>query len=593
MRKGWAVGAVVRLIFIVLVVVLSFLLVFDPIWEAYGSNNCIIYQSEVISNLKSSIETAKETHGIISRGFDVAQCVECMWYNKHDGTLMVKYAVKSGLISPVSHQIVPYNISTQFVNLGCNCNDCNDPSGCSNINEKKLYHFFVNETSVECTNCDDSTNPCGAATVYSSCVSNNDCYRGYLCQSTDSSWDGSKCYSMDTIGNWIEFTDGQHWSNPACVKDYGTGCSNETECSIYSGNNINIHLGCQKTSLSSEKSCCLPLICNLYSGNNGNCDISNERPATSILCNLDEDCNKVCGDTTCGYVYDKNFNEYKSCYLLSGEECKYTWQCGSSNKPIKSTKKCDSNWDFIECLSHPADCRWCGCERCEIEYFKTSNFSTSRGLINCTCEFALNKEQCDAKSESATTWYRWVGCEGKITSIGIPTDCDSGKCCINSGHSCRVADKDFCDKKYCCSSDDEIQDEKCCIPNGKTCSENWQCCSGFCSLIGVCDDDIIPPIYSNDMDDHPATVTTKTLVNVSVLWSDNGFLKTGIFKHNESGVWNSDEYPFTRNPEWFDVSIMIGYVKGKVCWYQEALDMYDNLNDTMEKEENMHCFDVT
>ena len=583
MRKGWAVGAVVRLIFIVLVVVLSFLLVFDPIWEAYGSNNCIIYQSEVISNLKSSIETAKETHGIISRGFDVAQCVECMWYNKHDGTLMVKYAVKSGLISPVSHQIVPYNISTQFVNLGCNCNDCNDPSGCSNINEKKLYHFFVNETSVECTNCDDSTNPCGAATVYSSCVSNNDCYRGYLCQSTDSSWDGSKCYSMDTIGNWIKFTDGKHWSSWACVKDYGTGCSNETECSIYSGNNINIHLGCQKTSLSSEKTCCLPLICKSYAGNNGNCN--DESPSSSLSCNSNEDCNKVCGNTACGYVYDFDnpfFNEYFNCFLLPGESCKYAWQCGSSNRAIKSATQCAI--PYKNNCEKTAGCEWCGCMRCT---------EWREGVEHCSCDPSfVRKTDCDAQPDTMYRWYNWVGCEGDLTAIGIPTTCSSGKCCINSGHSCRVADRDFCDKKYCCSSNDIIQDDKCCIPNGKTCGENWQCCSGVCSS-GKCIVDVIPPTYDSDTDDHPTPVHAKTLVNVSVHWSDNGFLKTGIFKHNESGVWNSDEHPFTRNPEWFDVSIMIGYVKGKVCWYQEALDMYNNLNDAMGKEENMHCFVVT
>jgi hypothetical protein len=571
MRKGWVVGAVVRLIFIVLVVVLSFVFIFDPIWEAHGYNECIIYQSEVISNLKSSIETVKKTGGTISRGFDVAQCVECIWYNRHDGTLMVNYAVKSSLISPIYHQIVPYNVSAQFINLGCNCNDCNDPSGCSNINETKLYHFFVNETSVECTNCDDSTNPCGAATVYSPCGIDQDCYKGYVCSQDKDPLTGGKCYSMDTIGNWIEFADGSHWTYKNCTKDYGMSCSSEKECSIYSGNNIEIHLGCQNTRLSSDKTCCLPLICKSYSGNNGNCN--DDSPSSSLSCNSTEDCNKVCGNTACGYVYDQNalgFDEYFNCFFLPGEECKYDWQCGSSNKAIRSSTQC-SKWDNVECPKH-AGCNWCGCVRCT---------QTREGVEHCFCDPSfVKKSDCDTQSNTMYVWYYWGGCEGELTDIGIPTTCSSGKCCINSGHSCRIADEDFCDKKYCCSSDDIIKDEKCCIPEGINCIDNLQCCSGVCSG-GICIADNVPPTYDFYSDDAPDTVTPKTLIKVSALWSDNGLLKTGIFKHNESGIWNSDEYPFTTNPEWFDVSIMIGYVKGNVCWKQEAKDMNDTLNDTM------------
>ena len=125
MQKGGIVGSTVRLIFLIMVVVLTFLFVFDPVWNAYASNDCIIYQSEVISNLKSTIELVKKESGTASRGFDVAQCVECIWYNKHEGTLMVKYNVKTSLLSRVESDFVPYNVSTQFVNLGCNCNDCN------------------------------------------------------------------------------------------------------------------------------------------------------------------------------------------------------------------------------------------------------------------------------------------------------------------------------------------------------------------------------------------------------------------------------------------------------------------------------------
>ena len=573
MNKGTIAGSVIRLIFLVSVVVLSFLLIFNPIWESYGSNDCVIYQSEVISVLRSSIETAKKTHKTISRGFDLAQCVDCIWYNKRDGQLMVKYAFKTSLIGHIDTMIVPYNVSSQFVNFGCYCDDCDD---CANINENKLYQLMVNETSVVCTNCPDSTVPCGAAIVYSNCTSNDDCYKGYVCQDKETLTDG-KCYSMDTIGNWIEFTDGEHWTGKNCTKDYGTVCSSEKECSIYSGNGIEMHLACQENRLSSEKSCCLPLICEEYDGDK-NC--KNERPSSSVLCNSDEDCNKICGNTACGYVYDSktDINEYNSCYFLPGESCKYDWQCGSDKKAIKFDPQCDPTLSKDNCESR-ASCSWCGCERCE---------ESIQGVTHCYCEPSIEKLQCDEFKDTFRLWYRWVGCEAKVSEISKPTKCSSDKCCINSGYSCKVADRDFCDIKYCCSGD-IIKDGKCCTPDGTACSQNWQCCSGVCSG-GFCIEDTVSPIYSSLTAQYPLDVITRgALINVSVLWSDNGFLKTGIFKHNESGVWDSEEYSFSRNPEYFDASMFIGYVKGTVCWKQEAVDMYGKLNDTMP----LQCFSVS
>lgn len=569
MHKGGVVGSVIRLIFLIMVVVLVFLIFFVPIWDSYASNDCVIYQSEVISNLKSTIELVKKKGGTAERGFDVAQCVKCMWYEKYSGTLMVNYAIKTSLIGHVESMIVPYNVSARFVNLGCNCDKCDD---CANINENRLYHFLINETSVKCTDCPDSTDPCGGATLYEDCNNYKDCYWDHECQEDDTD------YSMDAIGNWIDLG-GTSWSGFKCVKGYGTSCSSEGECSIYDRSDIEIHLGCQGTRASYEKTCCLPLICEEYIGNNNNCKNNKNFPASSLSCDSDEACNNVCGNTACGYVYDMDTppNEYFRCYFLPGEPCKYGWQCGSSDKAITFSSSCNPIVNHNICKI-TAGCSWCGCVRCT---------ETVHGTTHCSCVPSLVSEvACNAIEDTSREWFYWRGCEGEIIDVRIPTTC-LGKCCINSGHSCRVGDRDFCDVKYCCSPADIIKNEKCCMDVGRTCSYDWQCCSGFCSSSN-CNVDNTPPVYGYNDDDHPATVALGTLVNASVEWSDNGYLKTGIFKHNESGVWASQEISFTDNPEWFNMTILIGHVKGKVCWRQEALDMSDNSMET-----SLHCFDVT
>ncbi|MEM5778122.1 MAG: NEW3 domain-containing protein [Candidatus Aenigmatarchaeota archaeon] len=103
--------------------------------------------------------------------------------------------------------------------------------------------------------------------------------------------------------------------------------------------------------------------------------------------------------------------------------------------------------------------------------------------------------------------------------------------------------------------------------------------------------DFEAPTYSNDADNSSGVISSGSVINVSVLWSDAQGLSKAILRHNLTGAWvNNTTYSFPGNPSWFNSTINTSFTDQgkKVCWNQWANDTSDNWNNTMP--ENVHCF---
>lgn len=143
-------------------------------------HQCIAIQSAYITDLRYALEEADKKNIIspdfIPFSFKVLDCVKCIWYDTNDEQLVVVYSVRKGFLKSEDLMEVPYNLSTRFLGIGCDCDrlkekGCKDESGdvyCANIrnDEYSPYSFEVDKYHVKCVNCPDTSKPCMGISSY-------------------------------------------------------------------------------------------------------------------------------------------------------------------------------------------------------------------------------------------------------------------------------------------------------------------------------------------------------------------------------------------------------------------------------------------
>lgn len=144
-------------------------------WIAHGTpiaqRECISTQSGEISDLKFKLEEVTKRGGAITYSFDVLNCAKCVWYNEEDEHLVVVYSVRRGFLTPEELMVKTYNISTHFVDIGCNCDSCDegkDDVYCANLRsgENSPYSFEVKKNRVTCVDCPPTSKPCTPCSDY-------------------------------------------------------------------------------------------------------------------------------------------------------------------------------------------------------------------------------------------------------------------------------------------------------------------------------------------------------------------------------------------------------------------------------------------
>lgn len=140
----------------------------EPISQA----NCRSIQATIISNLRIKMGEASMRHTPISHPFEVLNCVKCIWYDTSDEELIVVYSVREKILGPEESMVDTYNLSTQFINMGCDCDrnldygcDDKDPADptiyCANLRPREdPYQFEISKTSIRCLNCPNTYKPC-------------------------------------------------------------------------------------------------------------------------------------------------------------------------------------------------------------------------------------------------------------------------------------------------------------------------------------------------------------------------------------------------------------------------------------------------
>jgi hypothetical protein len=165
--KGSVESFVNLLIYVLLFVTAIFALVLVANGTPIAQNQCIIAQSGIINDLRMKIREAGERGITIPYSFDVLDCVKCMWYDPGSENLIVMYSVRKSFLSHEEFMRTPYSLSANLVNIGCNCDSCdqndgsNPPTYCANLrNDKKTpYEFDINETHITCLNCNNIYTP--------------------------------------------------------------------------------------------------------------------------------------------------------------------------------------------------------------------------------------------------------------------------------------------------------------------------------------------------------------------------------------------------------------------------------------------------
>jgi hypothetical protein len=166
-------------IYILIFVTVASVLVMIAHGTPIAQNQCIITQSGEINNLKNKIKEASERGINIPHRFTALGCLKCMWYDSNVDQLMVVYSTRSGFLSPEVLMYDNYSISTNFVDMGCNCIDCGESNGldpptyCANVRggEDVRYQFEINRTHIRCVNCPTESptiKPC--ATKFEKCI---------------------------------------------------------------------------------------------------------------------------------------------------------------------------------------------------------------------------------------------------------------------------------------------------------------------------------------------------------------------------------------------------------------------------------------
>ncbi len=136
-----------------------------------AQHDCIAAQWGIVDNLRIKIGEASGKGVTIPHTFHVLDCVKCIWYNEDDEQLKVVFSVRRGYLSPEESMVKTYNISAQFVNIGCNCNDCDDKDDdtyCANLRsgEDSPYQFEIKKDRVTCVDCQPSSKPCTPCSDY-------------------------------------------------------------------------------------------------------------------------------------------------------------------------------------------------------------------------------------------------------------------------------------------------------------------------------------------------------------------------------------------------------------------------------------------
>jgi len=184
MNKGISTDKIIGLIALIIFIV-SIYASYDFWVHGHSYNNCILTQQPEVNSLVRDIASIDRTGGFKYNLFVVANCVDCIWYDTSTSELKIKYSYKEHLISPIRSEVISYPISAQFIDFGCNCEDCDEPTGCANINEplkeyplmvmeiNNIVHVFLTDYK------DESSQPCESCTRFykdeSECLANG-CY---------------------------------------------------------------------------------------------------------------------------------------------------------------------------------------------------------------------------------------------------------------------------------------------------------------------------------------------------------------------------------------------------------------------------------
>lgn len=235
MNKGVSTDKIIGLIAL-LIIIISVYLSSDFWIHGYVYNNCVLSQQPEINSLIRDITIIDQKGGYKYNLFVVANCVDCIWYDTSTSELKIKYSYKQHLISPIKSEVVPYPISAQFIDFGCNCEDCDEPTGCANINEVKKYSFKVEKINnivhvfypEALTNPDEhkSSQPCESCTIFykdeSECLANG-CY---YCEV-----DYDRCRGEKYTSNPDACVQNKDGCGYHCLKDEcGAKCSINPDC---------------------------------------------------------------------------------------------------------------------------------------------------------------------------------------------------------------------------------------------------------------------------------------------------------------------------------------------------------------------------
>jgi hypothetical protein len=167
-----------------LIYVLTFVMVAGVVvMVAHGTpiaqSQCIITQSGEITNLMNKIKEADERGITIPHTFNTLDCLKCMWYDSNIDQLIVVYSTHRGFLGPEELMYDNYSISTNFVDIGCNCTDCGETDGqpspkyCANLRggEDLRYQLEINSTHIKCANClVDSPTFKSCPTTFEKCI---------------------------------------------------------------------------------------------------------------------------------------------------------------------------------------------------------------------------------------------------------------------------------------------------------------------------------------------------------------------------------------------------------------------------------------
>jgi len=376
MVKG---GTIFLILLLIIVAIGVLILPTYGIWSDIAKNDCIMEQFAMLRSMEFAVKRAEESGSVNPNyQFKVMYCIDCMWYDTSNSQLMIKISEQG--------ELVPFKIETNFIGIGCDCSNCNEPiididddgedENCANLRKDTTYVFEITGEYAKLRGIatDDepegefSSQPCGPCASYDEECGEMDseiitCCRGLECEEHP-----SPLKRVDWFGKWIG-NSAKSWTDRICLRSLREECSDYTECSIFqiSLAGIKAQYPCHTIGDDPTNRCCYPLGLNVEFREFGTTD-----PAAE--CSGYGGCKVYCGNVKCGYVYDypgiemdlKKFSNM--CCKPLGEECwTEDWQCCAHELCLDNDEddKCDSQPvqcaenDGDPCLSGSTNCRCC------------------------------------------------------------------------------------------------------------------------------------------------------------------------------------------------------------------------------------------